>query len=168
MTLKLILVRHAKSSWDNPFGDDHQRVLNERGRRTAPQMGRWLQSLGHVPDQVLCSDAARTAETLALMLSEWDHKPQITYLHKLYHAAPFTILDTLQQATGRCVAMFGHNPGIGGMASGIVRVRPQHERYSDYPTCAVAVITFDTDKWSEVGPGSGTCIDFAIPGDLHS
>lgn len=166
MSLKLILIRHAKSSWDDPFSDDHARVLNARGRAAAPVMAAWLAQLGHIPGQVFCSDAARTAETLALMLPEWAVAPRVSYTNALYHAAPFTMLDILHKATERAVALVSHNPGIGGMACGMVRTRPGHPRYSDYPTCAVAVIAFDVPHWDEVQPGTGTILDFAVPADL--
>ena len=166
MTLKLILIRHAKSGWDDPFADDHARVLAPRGRADAPVMAAWLARQGHVPDQVLCSDAARTAETLALMLPEWPAAPSVTYVHALYHAAPFAMLDVLHKANGRSVALVGHNPGIGSMACGMVQARPKHSRYADYPTCAVAVIGFAATRWSNVEPGTGDILEFAVPADL--
>lgn len=168
MTLKLILIRHAKSSWDDPFGDDHGRILNERGRAAAPAMAQWMAAQGHLPDQVLCSDAARTKETLALMLPIWGAAPDIQYQNRLYHAAPYTLLDALNKASGRCVALVAHNPGIGGMACGILKSRPEHPRYADYPTCATAVIGFDVEAWAQVTPGTGRILDFAIPADVTS
>ena len=56
MTLTLLIIRHAKSSWEDPFADDHARVLNGRGRRSADALGDWLNGSGHVPDTCLCSD----------------------------------------------------------------------------------------------------------------
>ena len=60
---RLILTRHAKSSWDDPLMSDHDRPLNERGKAAAADLGQWLASRGYVPDQVLCSDALRTRKT---------------------------------------------------------------------------------------------------------
>ena len=166
MTLKLILIRHAKSSWDDPFSEDHARKLNARGRAAAPVMARWLLRQGHVPEEVFCSDAARTAETLDLMRAEWPAAPEVHYRAALYHAAPFTMLDLLHRARASSVALVGHNPGIGGLACGLVTNRPDHPRFADFPTCAVAVIGFDVDQWADVEPGSGRVIDFAVPRDF--
>ena len=166
MTLTLVLIRHAKSSWDDPFSEDHARVLNSRGRAAAPVMGRWIAEKGYCPDQVLCSDAARTVETLALMLPEWPIRPQVLTLSTLYHASPTGMIDQLRKATGQTVALVGHNPGIGSLACGLLPTRPAHPRYADYPTCATAIIAFKTTEWSKIGAGQGTLVDFAIPADL--
>ena len=63
--MRLILIRHAKSSWANPGQGDHARPLNPRGRRAATAIGGWLADKGYVPDLILCSDAQRTRETTA-------------------------------------------------------------------------------------------------------
>lgn len=164
--LRLILIRHAKSSWGDPFQDDHARRLNDRGRAAAASIGRWLAQKGYVPDEVLCSDAARTVETLALILKELPEISRVSHRPALYHASPDTMLDLLQRATGRCVAMIGHNPGIGGMACGIVAARPDHPRYVDYPTAATAIVDFDIAEWSMLRPGTGRVVDFVTPADL--
>jgi len=166
MTLTLILIRHAKSSWSDPLQDDHARPLNARGRGDAPRVGHWLAAQGHVPDLVLCSDAARTRETLALILPALQSVPQVRYLDRLYHAAPQTMLEVLQRASGACVAMIGHNPAIGMLARSLLRQPPEHPRFADYPTAATTVIGFDLTRWSEVTMQSGRLIGFTIPHDL--
>ena len=62
---RLILTRHAKSSWDDPLTPDHDRDLNDRGKAAAADLGQWLSSRGYVPDEVLCSDALRTRKTFS-------------------------------------------------------------------------------------------------------
>lgn len=166
MTLTLILIRHAKSSWSDPLQDDHARPLNARGRADAPRVGQWLAAQGQVPDLVLCSDAARTRETLALILPELVPAPQVRYLDRLYHAAPQTMLEVLQAASGACVAMVGHNPGIAMLAASLLRQPPEHPRFADYPTAATTVIGFDMTKWSEVAVQRGRLIGFTVPHDL--
>ena len=166
MTLTLILIRHAKSSWDDPAADDHARVLNARGRSAAPTIGGWLAAQGHIPDVVLCSDAARTRETAGLILPHLSPEPTLQITPKLYHASPDTMLDLIHRQTTRAVALIGHNPGIGLLASGLVKRRPTHPRFGDYPTCAATVIEFATDNWADVAAHSGLCIDFVVPGDL--
>lgn len=167
MTLRLILIRHAKSAWDDPALDDHARTLNDRGRDNAPQVGRWLAQNGYLPQEVLCSDAARTRQTLALILPELPQAPQVRYLAALYHASASAMLAVLHQAHSPVVAMIGHNPGIGTFACGIVHNRPDHARYRDYPTAATAVIDFDADRWSAIRPGTGHLTAFVIPHDLR-
>ena len=63
MTKRLILTRHAKSSWDDPAMADHDRPLNDRGKAAAADLGAWLASRGYIPGEVLCSDAQRTRST---------------------------------------------------------------------------------------------------------
>ncbi len=166
MTLTLILIRHAKSSWANAGEGDHARPLNPRGRRDAPRLGARLATQGHIPDLVLCSDAARTRETLALILPTLPRKPEVSYRAALYHAAPQMMLDELHSAHGGCVAMIGHNPGIGGLAAGLLAAAPDHPRFADYPTAATAVIGFEVAAWSAIAPLTGTLLDFTIPHDL--
>ncbi|WP_322890505.1 MULTISPECIES: SixA phosphatase family protein [unclassified Yoonia] len=166
MTLTLILIRHAKSSWDDPFADDHARVLNARGRAAAPAISAWLAAQGHVPDVVLCSDAARTQETAALILPHLAPAPDLQLVPALYHASPDTMLDLLQKQTARRIAMIGHNPGIAMFADGMIERRPAHPRFGDYPTCATCVIRFDADRWDRAAPRSGRCTAFITPADL--
>jgi phosphohistidine phosphatase len=166
MTLRLILIRHAKSSWDDAGMDDHARPLNARGQADAPRVGRWLSDNGFAPDLVLCSDATRTRQTLGLILPELPVRPEVRYLPQLYHADASTMLATLQPETARVVAMVGHNPGIGTLACGIVHARPDQPRYRAFPTAATAVIDFDLASWADVRPGMGHVVGFTVPHDM--
>lgn len=164
--LRLILIRHAKSSWNDPFSDDHGRVLNKRGRDSAVAIGGWLAAKAYVPDVVLCSDATRTQETAALTLPALTPAPELQLMPLLYHAAPATIIDLLRKQVAGTLAVIGHNPGIGMLATTLVANPPGHPRFSDYPTCATTVIDFDIDTWREAKPHCGLCIDFTVPRDL--
>ncbi len=166
MTLRLILIRHAKSSWSDPFADDHARVLNNRGRASARAIGAWMADEGYEPDVVLCSDAARTQETAELILPALKTQPKLQLSARIYHASPDTILAMVQKQTAPVVAVIGHNPGIGMLANGLVRTAPDHRRFSDYPTCASTVIDFDVPKWAEVRQHTGDCKAFVVPRDL--
>ena len=161
MTQRLILIRHAKSSWGDPFADDHARPLNDRGRASAQAIGAWLSEHGYVPEIILCSDAARTRETAALIVPELPRRADLRLSPKLYHAAPDTILGMVQKETADTVAVIGHNPGIGMLANLLVTSPPDHPRFHDYPTCAVTVIEF-ADRIS----GKGECVAFTVPRDL--
>ena len=166
MSLRLILIRHAKSSWGDPFADDHARVLNNRGRTSAKAIGEWLAQAGHVPDLVLCSDAARTRETAERIILAFAARPRLQFSGRLYHAAPDTIFDLIRKQTTSHLAVIGHNPGIGMAANALVATPPDHHRFSDYPTCATTVIDFAMTSWGDLKPGWGQVVDFTVPRDL--
>lgn len=166
MTLTLLLIRHAKSDWGDPSRPDHERPLNARGRRDAPRMGAWIAAQGLVPSEVLCSDAVRTRETLELMLPAWAPPPRLGHRRELYHATPAAMLAVLEEADAPCVALVGHNPGIGELAARLARRAPGHERWDDYPTCAVAALSFEGEDWAALREGSGEVLAFAVPADL--
>ena len=160
MTLRLILIRHAKSGWDDPALDDHARPLNDRGQRDAPRMGDWLRSEGYVPQALLCSSALRTrqtAEGLAL-------GPEPVILDGLYHASPDRLLSALEKRTENRVAIIAHNPGIGDLAARLAARPPDNARFRSYPTLATTVLDFDATDWREIG--KGTVIAFRTPHDL--
>lgn len=162
MTLRLILMRHAKSSWDNPLLDDHQRSLNGRGRRSALAVGDWLRDNNYLPDQILSSSSTRTKETCAgLKLTA-----NARYLDTLYHASADRMLTVLKSATGQCVLVLGHNPGIAWFAQELVAAPPSNPRFHDYPTCATLIADFPIDDWNSLRPGTGKVVDFIIPRDL--
>lgn len=165
MTLRLVLIRHAKS--DQHAGlPDHERPLNARGRRDAPLMGRWIADGGFAPAAVLCSDAQRTRETLGLMLPAWSSAPRAAYRPDLYAAAPAAMLAALAEAPTDAVAMIGHNPGVGQLAQRLAARAPDHPRWEDYPTSAVAVLAFEAEAWADVAAGTGEVLAFAVPADL--
>ncbi|MDP5359201.1 MAG: histidine phosphatase family protein [Paracoccaceae bacterium] len=166
MTLRLILIRHAKSSWDDPFSDDHARVLNKRGHTSAKAIGAWLAVQDYVPEVLLCSDATRTQETAEHILASLTPSPQLRLSKMLYHAAPNTILDIIRKETAKTISVIGHNPGIGMLANMLVAKAPAHNRFSDYPTCATTIIDFEAEAWSDVERGAGTCKAFVVPRDL--
>ncbi|MFU8864560.1 MAG: SixA phosphatase family protein [Rhodobacterales bacterium] len=162
MTRTLILMRHAKSDWGSASLPDHARPLNARGASDAPLMGEWLRQQRQLPDEVLCSTATRTQETFAGLRLDAAIRP----LPSLYHADPDTMLDALQTASGACVLMVGHNPGIAAFAADLVAKAPDHPRFDDYPTSATLVVTFDIPDWAALHYGTGRAVAFAIPADL--
>ena len=163
MTRTLILTRHAKSSWDDPFLNDHDRPLSKRGRKSAPAVGAWLKKNNWLPDEVISSTSARTRETWQRMGLQ---ATTVGFTRDLYLAGPHEVLTALSGASGQTVMMLGHNPGIAGFAAQIVRQRPEHERFPDYPSGATTVIRFDIDNWADVVWHSGDVLDFAIPREL--
>lgn len=158
---RLILMRHAKSSWAEAGQPDQDRPLNPRGRRDAAAMGAWLTARGYTPAAALVSAATRTQETWALLgFADAAMIPR----PDLYHAAPETMLAALRQAPDvGTVLMLGHQPGIGAAARMLLAAPPQDAELARYPTTATSVIDFDVAGWSQVRWGAGALTAFATP-----
>ncbi|ARE39482.1 Phosphoglycerate mutase family protein [Rhodovulum sp. P5] len=163
MTLQLILVRHAKSSWDDPLEDDHERPLNTRGQGAAPIVGKWLAERGYMPAEVVSSTARRTLETWERMAPILGESTVMRRDPGLYHATSERMLEVLNNCAASPVLMLGHNPGIAQFAERLL-VRPLDDpKFATYPTCATLVVEFDGEDWSEVVFGTGRALDFITP-----
>jgi phosphohistidine phosphatase len=167
----LILMRHAKSAWDDPHQKDIDRPLNSRGRKAAPQMGAWLAGAGYQPDVVLCSTARRTRETLELMQGSLPAGVRTEFVEGLYMAAPREMLTEIGKVPAKAatVMLLGHNPGIGSLAVLLVgsgESKALGNMHGKFPTAAIAVLSFDVPQWSALAPGSGKLIAFQRPRDL--
>ncbi len=118
------LMRHAKSDWDNAALSDHDRPLNQRGRRDAPRMAKWLANRGCLPEVIIGSTAVRVRETIDCLLSVWDHEPLVLCSPSLYLSTPATICEHIisesVNADGTrpaCVLVIAHNPGMEHLVS---------------------------------------------------
>ena len=176
MAKTVLLLRHAKSSWADPFLEDFDRPLNKRGQKAAPRMGTYLRKQGLVPDLALCSAAQRAVETWALAgaaLSKSD-SPQVTtrHLRSLYLAPPSRILSVLQRLSDdvQSVIVIGHNPGTEHLAQRLAGPGSDAKALDrlelKYPTAGLAELRFQVARWSEVAPGGGKLVRFVIPKDL--
>ena len=163
---RLILTRHAKSSWDDPATPDHDRPLNERGKAAAAELGVWLASRGYVPGEVLCSDALRTRKTWSGLAPALPGTPVLNLKPALYHAGPDVMLAVLRHATEDCVMMIGHNPGIAEFAGRLVARAPVHAEFPRFPTGATLVCDFVVESWAEVSFGLGATVDFIVPREV--
>lgn len=161
MTLRLILMRHAKSDWSLSL-DDHDRVLNDRGRRSATALGVWLKERDYLPDLAVVSSSARTRETL----SRLEIETPAEFERSLYLADVRRLWTTLHGLDAQTVLLLGHNPGIADFAAQLVAKPPAHERFDDYPTGATLVVDFDAGDWSGVAAKSGHVVDFVIPREI--
>jgi phosphohistidine phosphatase len=144
----LILVRHAKSSWDNPSLADHDRPLNERGLRDVVTMGQRLVQRGVKPDLLLSSPATRaitTAEHLAKAMGI--KRKEIVVIDRLYEASPDDLLAVIQELSDKPdrVMLVAHNPGLAELANHLA------SEITDMPTCAIAEFTFAMASWSDIG-----------------
>lgn len=162
MTRTLILLRHAKSSWDDPDADDHDRPLNARGRRDAPRIGRWLEENDLIPEHAFCSSARRAQETLDGL----GHKVPTFIMSDLYMASSRTILRVIHGSFDSRILIVAHNPGIGAAAAMLVHEPPVHPRFADFPTAACLVADFEAETWEDVGAAMGRVRFFVTPHDL--
>ncbi len=162
----IILLRHAKSSWDSPAASDFQRPLNSRGIRDAPRMGAWIAEQGIRPDWVLCSAATRAQETLARLQTTLDLDANITITDDLYLAPPTTVVELLSRVDDccECTLVIAHNPGMEGLLWGLCGAD------NSMPTCALAVIELPIDSWLATDLNcQGTLQYFITPRELpHS
>jgi len=170
---QLLLMRHAKSSWDDRTLHDHDRPLSERGRRAVVAMRHAMRDLGLAPDVVLVSTAARTMQTVAA-LEPWDDTPLTEPIDALYLAEPAKLLAVLHGVaeTARSVLLVGHNPGLHELA--IMLVGPPAMTQANemtrrlaarYPTGAMAEFAI-AGPWGSLGEGGGRLLRFLLPRDL--
>lgn len=161
MSKTLIVMRHAKSSWDTPF-EDIERPLNQRGRDGAGALGDWLRRLSLSPDEILCSSAKRTRETGALLQLD----APMTSMQGLYMASCDVMMNKAQKATGDTVLLIAHNPGIGEFAERLAQAVPNHPRFFDYPSGATTVFSCAIESWSDLAFGACVANHFTTPKDL--
>jgi phosphohistidine phosphatase len=173
---RLILLRHAKSSWDDVELPDAARPLSKRGKRIAPLMGQLLAKEGFMPDLILCSTAKRTVQTMKRILDACGAQPRHEVMDELYMATPREILAAVFEHANHAdkVLVIGHNPGLGDLAAWMVNdgdpgaIKRLKEKF---PTAAFAVIDLPIDNWrdvddSQTGNWNGRLVRFATPGDL--
>ena len=170
----LYLLRHAKSSWDDPELDDHDRPLSARGRRAAALMGAHLREEGVRPDLVLCSSARRARETyerVAAGLGGEEGPPPVRFERGLYLAASDRLLEHLRAVPdeARAVLLIGHNDGLPQLAlhlAGAAEGEARKSLAAKFPTAALAVLTFDLPSWRDLAEGSGRLTAVVVPKQL--
>jgi phosphohistidine phosphatase len=167
MSHRLLLLRHAKSSWDEGSTPDHDRPLAKRGRRAADRIGAYLRSHALRPDLVLCSSARRTRETLErLGLDE----SEVRVDERIYLAGSGELLDRVRELledVGSALVI-GHNPGMERLADELAGEEAGEDAgrlREKFPTGALAV--FDVDgAWQTLGPGRARLTSFVVPREL--
>ena len=163
---QLLLLRHAKSSWDDAKLADRDRPLSKRGRRAATAMRKAMMDLGLTPDLVLVSPSRRTQETLAA-LEPWDDTPLVEQVEVLYLASAQQLLAVLRgvNETVRSVMLIAHNPGMQELA-----VRWPAARMAGcnggFPTAALAEFSVAT-QWQQLDAAGTRLVRFLTPRDLQ-
>jgi phosphohistidine phosphatase len=162
---QLQLLRHAKSSWDEPGLADHDRPLAPRGRRAAARIGRHLREARGAPALILCSSARRAQETLALLELE----APVSVEQELYGASTGGLLERIRRVPPelQSLLVIGHNPELQSLAielaaEGSLRM----QLHAKFPTGALATLEFD-GPWHGLGWGAGQLAAFVRPRELE-
>lgn len=168
----LLLLRHAKSSWDDPSLDDFDRPLAARGEQAAPLMANYLKQKGLRPDLVLLSPAARARQTWDLVARSLGDGIEVKQLQGLYLGAPSRLLDAVRRAPDEaaCVMLVGHNPGMEHLAMVLAgsssKPKALAKLYDKFPTAALAELTFEAESWKELARGTGRLKRLVRPREL--
>ena len=168
---RLAVLRHAKSSWDDPDLDDFNRPLNERGWKAARRVGRELKRRGMRFDLVLASTAARVRETIDGVEEKFDFDAPIQFEQQIYLAGDAALL-ALVQSLSESISLpllVGHNPGLERLILNLTGNDPDGLRRrvaGKFPTAALAVIELPAAAWADVKPGSGTIVELILPKEL--
>ncbi|MEO1329544.1 MAG: histidine phosphatase family protein [Pseudomonadota bacterium] len=158
---RLVLLRHAKSDWDDRTLPDHDRPLALRGRLAAPLMGAWLVEMDLAPDHIALSSSVRTRETWARLRPLLPTPPEPAIEPSLYEATPETVLDVIRALpeTARTALLIGHNPGLETLASLL------SARSIAMPTAAACVFEL-SDRWVDASPEAVRLAAFEAPKTL--
>jgi len=144
----LFLVRHAKSSRNEPALQDKDRPLNNRGKRDAPKMGKRLAKREVMPDLILSSPAKRALKTAQLIAKKLDYKLQdIVVDERVYATGADELLHLIRKlgAKPKSVMLVGHNPELTELAHHL------SSKITHLPTCAIAEFTIEAKSWTTIG-----------------
>ncbi len=159
----LLILRHAKSSWDNAYLADHDRPLNARGKADAPRMGRLLAQEDLTPQVIYSSSAERALATAEAVALACGYEDALAVRRSLYHADPLDYLEVLQSApeTAQCVMVVGHNPGLEELVEALTGTAAQ------MPTAALAQVELPVAQWRDVNEETlGRLVQLWRPRDL--
>lgn len=170
---KLYLLRHAKSDWNDFTLDDHDRPLNERGKRDAAQIGQYIEKKNLRFDIIYCSTAVRTRETLSRLLNETDIDCPIEYLPDIYDANSSTLLSIIQNCPDKYneLMIVGHNPGmhILGLALSTEEKTPQRQQLEKHlPTGTLQDLKLNIDRFADISFDCGSLENLVRPKTLSS
>ena len=164
---RLTLIRHAKSDWEYPELDDHDRPLNKRGLEAAPKVGNYLMENDVNPDIMLSSTANRAITTAKLIAKKLQFRQQKIQPVKDLYLADIPdyedIIRSLDDTAGNQHLMIvSHNPGTHELVQHITG----GNEINRFTTCAVALIELNIDYWGEIGPGCGKLLHFITPKEI--
>lgn len=157
----LILIRHAKSSWDAPGIHDSERPLNDRGKKDAPEMAKRLRKRGLNIDAFVSSPAERAFRTARYFAKEFDEKKDGILIEKaLYGATPEAFAQVIASLKDRfeIVALFSHNPGITEYINTLCTVRTDN-----MPTCGIFAVQAAIDDWASFAKAEKNFLFYDYP-----
>ena len=170
MASELLILRHAKSSWDSGAASDFERPLSPRGKRTAPRVGRWLAERGLAPQFAFVSPAQRTRETLELLVGAFDGEPEVRWEERIYEASLGELIRLLAERPPHAerVLILGHNPGLAMLADYLAADGlPVPADGKAFPTAALAHLSMP-DDWSDLQRGDGVLHEVLRPRELEA
>jgi phosphohistidine phosphatase len=157
----VLLIRHAKSSWDNLSVADIDRTLNDRGKRNAPEMAKRLLHKGLKVDALISSPAVRARKTAELFAGELDiKKKDIIIVQDLYDATANAFTNAITNAphSADTIAVFSHNPGITDYVNSLTNTK-----VDNMPTSAIFAVACDIQTWSEFAAAEKRFLFFDYP-----
>jgi phosphohistidine phosphatase len=159
----LLVLRHAKSSWDDQSLDDHARPLNPRGLKDAPRVGEWLREQGVIPDVLITSDAVRARMTAEAVARAAGYTGDVRLDSSLYLASPdeiYGVINTVDRPRTAAVMIVGHNPGLSAFVTQLTGDDVE------LPTAALAQIVLPIADWADLdGTTRGTLVALWRPGE---
>lgn len=167
----LLLLRHAKSSWDDPSLDDFDRPLAKRGREAAPRIAHEMMRRSWQPDHAFISPALRTRQTWEVVAAAFPDGISCDFVPAIYEAPPARILDAVRSAPDEagCLLVVGHNPGLEELAALIASPESDDKAMArlsaKFPTAAIARFSFG-GPWQALGPGTAMLEWFVTPKEL--
>lgn len=160
----LLLLRHAKSSWKDSDLDDHDRPLNQRGKRDAPRMGQLLREEQLLPDFILTSSAKRCRKTAEHVIHESGYRGETRITGEMYEADAAKLCDSLAALPDACerALVIGHNPGLEELVELLTGT------YTPMTTAALAQIELPLDRWQQLnGKTRGSLVQVWQPRELE-
>lgn len=155
----LFVLRHAKSSWDNPALTDFERTLNARGLQAAPKMGELMRAKSLTAELIVSSPAVRARETAEIVKKSAGFAEEIQFEPRIYEARAADLFEVVRELPDSyaAVLLVGHNPGLEDL------VRHLTKEVREMPTAALAHIKLDVDAWKDVGVGIGKLVNLYKP-----
>lgn len=167
---RLLILRHGKTELVSETGRDFDRKLVDRGKRNCIDVARYIKGHLSVPELVLCSPAARAAETKDWVIAEWETTPVVIEDERIYNASGEMLFDVLSDHAGpyETVMIVGHNPGMILLAHLLMGEDGNFagKDINDYPTTTLADMLFDVDNFASLQPESGKLLSLIRPRDM--
>ena len=163
---RLFLLRHAKSSWDDPNLSDHDRPLAPRGRKASRRIASYMKDKGFEPSIVLCSSALRARQTWEIAASAFDKRTAVEIDPSLYRAGTEELMSRLRsiRPEASSILLIGHNPAMHELVLTLASQGEQLESIrKKFPTAALAVLDARISHWEELEPAAAELIDFVNP-----